>query len=78
MTRAEELKEIMIAVINGGYSEEDFNLFKAEYGWADWMSDYVEDEEITESESSEIDKILAEGFKMAFDETDRKLYLGKE
>lgn len=77
MTRAEELKKIMIAVINGGYSEEDFNLFKAEYGWADWMSDYVEDEEITESESREIDEILAEGFRMAFDETERELYLGK-
>lgn len=75
MTRSEELKEIMIAVINGGYSEEDFNLFKAEYGWADWMSDYVEGEEITESESSEINEILAEGFKMAFDETARELYL---
>lgn len=77
MTRAEELKEIMTAVIKGSYSEEDFNVFKAEYGWADWMIDYVEneDEEITESESREIDKILAEGFRMAFDETDRKLYL---
>ena len=77
MTRAEELKEIMIAVINGGYSEEDFNLFKAEDGRADGMNDYVEneDEEITESESREIDKILAEGFRMAFDEIDRKLYL---
>lgn len=77
MTRADELKEIMIAVINGGYSEEDFNLFKAEYGWADWMIDYVEneDEEITESESREIDKILAEGFRMAFDEANKKLYL---
>lgn len=77
MTRAAELKEIMTAVINGGYSEEDFNVFKAEYGYADWMIDYVEneDEEITESESREIDKILAEGFRMAFDEIDRKLYL---
>lgn len=75
MTRAEELKEIMIAAINGGYSEEDFNLFKAEYGWEDWMDNYVENEEITESESSEIDEILAEGFRMAFDETAKKLYL---
>ena len=78
MTRAEELKEIMNAVINGGYSEEDFTVFKAEYGWADWMIDYVENEEITESESSEIDKILAEGFTMAFDETERELYLEKQ
>lgn len=78
MTRAEELKEIMIAVINGGYSEEDFTVFKAEYGWADWMIDYVENEEITESESREIDEILEEGFRMAFDETERELYLGKQ
>lgn len=77
MTRADELKEIMTAVINGGYSEEEFNLFKAEYGWADWMIDYVEneDEEITESEAKAIDKILEEGFNMAFNEIDRKLYL---
>ena len=77
MTRADELKEIMTAVIKGGYSEEEFNLFKAEYGWADWMIDYVEneDEEITESEAKAIDKILEEGFRMAFDKIDRKLYL---
>lgn len=42
------------------------------------MSDYVEDEEITESESSEIDEILAEGFRMAFDETAKELYLKKQ
>ena len=76
MTRAEELKEIMISVINGGYSEEDFNLFKNEYGWADWMLEYVEneDEEITESESKTIDKILKEGFEMAFNEQWKKIY----
>ena len=72
MTRAEELKEIMTAVINGGYSEEDFDLFKAEYGWADWMGYYVEDEEITESESKEIDAILTEGFRKALDEKSGK------
>lgn len=78
MTRAEELKTIMESVIKGGYSQDDFNLFKAEYGWEDWMNDYTEageDEEISERESKEIDAILEEGFNMAFDETARKVWI---
>lgn len=78
MTRAEELKDIMQAVINGHYSEDDFNKFKGDYGWADWMSEYTESEDgpVTESESREIDKILLEGFKMAFNPETVKVWLG--
>ena len=77
MTRAEKLKTIMEFVINSHYSQEEFRLFKAEYGWADWMNDYTEAgecEEISEGESKAIDSILEEGFKMAFDEQSRELY----
>ena len=64
-------------VIEGGYSQEDFNIFKAEYGWADWMNDYTEAEEceeLSEAEIREIDAVLEEGFKMAFDSVDRQVY----
>lgn len=77
MTRKEELKTIMVAVINGHYTAEDLNLFKSEYGWADWMNAYTEaedDESISESESRQIDKIIEEGFRMAFDPDWRKIY----
>lgn len=76
MTRSDELKEVMKAVIAGKYTEDDFQLFKDEYGWAEWMLAYVEseDEPISESEAKTIDKILEEGFKMAFDHQSRKLY----
>lgn len=77
MTRSEKLKAIMESVINGHYSQDEFDLFKAEYGWVDWMNDYTdaeEDEEISETESREIDAVLEEGFKMAFDADFRKIY----
>ena len=70
MTRAEELDHIVEAVKKGGYSRDEFNQFAAEYGWQDWMNDYTEaadGDPITEAESREIDKILEQGFKMAFD-----------
>ena len=77
MTKSEKLKAIMESVINGHYSQDEFDLFKAEYGWVDWMNDYTdaeEDVEISESESREIDAVLEEGFKMAFDANWRKIY----
>lgn len=77
MTRSEKLKAIMESVINGHYSQDEFDLFKAEYGWVDWMNDFTdaeEDEEISETESREIDAVLEEGFKMAFDADFRKIY----
>jgi hypothetical protein len=77
MTRAEELKTIMEFVINNHYSQDEFDLFKAEYGWEDWMNDYTdaeEDKELSETEIREIDAILEEGFKMAFDDTSRQVY----
>ena len=70
MTRAEELETIKNAVAKGGYSQEEFKLFAAEYSWQDWMNDYTEaaeDEEISESESEEIDAILREGFNLVFE-----------
>lgn len=76
MTRLEKDKAIMKFVISCNYKEDDFNLFKAEYGWADWMNEHTDSDEgesITESESREIDKILEEGFKMAFDEQWREI-----
>ncbi len=77
MTRADELKAIMEAVVAGNYEEDQFGLFKAEYGWEDWMNDYTdaaEDEEISEAESREIDEVLQQGFKMAFDPQSRTIY----
>lgn len=77
MTRADELKEIMQEVVSRNYKEDEFQLFKQEYGWQDWMNDYTnsaEDGEISESESREIDAILEEGFKMAFDSQWREIY----
>lgn len=77
MTRADELKEIMQEVVSRNYTRDEFQLFKDEYGWKDWMNDYTnaaEDGEISESESREIDKILEEGFKMAFDSQCREIY----
>ena len=78
MTRADEIKAIIEAVVTGGYQQEEFQLFKDEYGWVDWMNDYTdaaEDEDISESESREIDEILREGFDKAFDEQAREIYL---
>lgn len=52
------------------YNEDDFNLFAAEYGWADWMNDYTdatEYEGISESESRIIDDILMDIWKEAHD-----------
>ncbi len=77
MTRSEIEKAIMESVINGHYSQDELDLFKAEYGWVDWMNDYTdaeEGEEISETESREIDAILEEGFKMAFDAAWRKIH----
>ena len=79
MTRLDELRIIMESVISGQYSRDQFNLFSAEYGWEDWMNKYTEageDEELSEEESEEIDAILKEGFKMAFDDDYRKVWLG--
>lgn len=70
MTRTEELNHIVQAAKKGGYTKDEFNQFAADYGWQDWMNDYTEsaeDEAVTEAESREIDNILEQGFKMAFD-----------
>lgn len=77
MTRAEEMKAIMDAVIAGGYAEDEFRRFKDEYGWADWMNEYTEaeeDEPMSESEMKVVDEILEKGFRMAFDSQSRKVY----
>ena len=45
------------------YGPNDWNLFKAEYGWADWMQDFTEaadGEEMSEWEGKEIEKAMAE------------------
>lgn len=52
-----------IKAMMANYSKDDFELFCAEYGWADWMNDYTdakEDEPITEREAKEIDDVLLE------------------
>lgn len=77
MTLSEKHKIIMKRVINSHYQEDEFELFKAEYGWEDWMNDYTEaeeDEPITEQEQEEIEEILKEGFEMAFDKQWKKIY----
>ena len=78
MTRAEELTIIMKDVISNHYNKDEFDIFKAEYGWADWMNAYTEAqerEECSDSDLREIDTILEEGFRMAFDEAAKEVFL---
>jgi len=52
------------------YDEEEFELFKDELGWEDWMESWTDSEDgevTTESENEKIDKYLAEVFEMAHD-----------
>lgn len=51
------------------YRFNEFNLFASEIGWEDWMNDYLdnpEEEQISESESEAIDKILREAWDIVF------------
>jgi len=71
MTRNEINQNIMTFVLNGGYGSDDYESFKADYGWKEWMNAYTDADDMeacSEAELKEINEILKEGFKMAFDE----------
>lgn len=47
------------------YNEDDFQLFAAEYGWAEWMNEYIdedvdESEPIDEADAKRIDEVMLE------------------
>lgn len=46
-----------------GYADDEFELFKAETGWEDWMNEFTDAEDgepCSERELKEIDKVLLE------------------
>lgn len=50
------------------YSEDEYDLFAAEYGWEDWMCDFVEDltaAELKPEEKRIIDNLMHQGFEEA-------------
>lgn len=56
----DQIKEEMKTYIENG---DSFELFTAEYGFADWMNEFTtaaDGEPMTESECEEIDQILLE------------------
>ena len=78
MTRNEINYNIITFVLNGGYDSDDYENFTADYGWKEWMNAYTEADDMevcSEAELKEINEILKEGFKMAFDEDEKKKVL---
>lgn len=66
MTRWKELEHIANA--SRGYAADEFELYRAEAGWEDWMENYTESAEgepISESEARQIEAVQREGFKMS-------------
>lgn len=58
----------------------DYETFRAEIGWQDWMEEYTESEEgepVTESEGNKIEKILREAFSRS-EELKGEIKMGKE
>lgn len=65
---AKDRNEITQAAKN--YKADDFDLFAAEYGWSEWMLDFIPDDagddyELTESDVERINKTLQEVFDAA-------------
>lgn len=78
MTRDEINQNIITFVLNGGYDSDDYENFTADYGWKEWMNAYTEADDMevcSEAELKEINEILKEGFRMAFDEDEKKKVL---
>ena len=78
MTRDEINQNIITFVFNGGYDSDDYESFKTDYGWKKWMNAYTDADDMevySEAELKEINEILKEGFKMAFDEDEKKKLL---
>ena len=67
---SEDIKERLITEAKK-YGADQLELFQAELGWEDWMNEFTEaadGEEITETESAEIDEITKEIFEEAHKE----------
>lgn len=68
------------------YDESDFNLFAAEYGWKDWMSDFIEDDEnkndpeylLNETEITEIEEVQRAAWFIAFRPVELAEFKGEE
>lgn len=77
MTVREELKDIMQAVIKGGYKENQFEEFDADFGFRPWMFGHLRNpgaEDFNKAELREIHNLVVEGFNMAFDKKWREIY----
>ena len=61
MTRLEEVENCEKAAKN--YSDGEFDLYDAEMGWKDWMSEYASnDDDITATEHEDIMSVQAEAW----------------
>ena len=68
MYRLNEETKLRLIGVASRYEDHDLELFQAELGWEDWMSEFTDSadgEEITETESREIDGITSEIFNIA-------------
>lgn len=68
------------------YDESDFNLFNDEYGWQDWMSDFIKDDEnkndpeyiLNEEELAEIEEVQRAAWHIAFRPVELAEFKGEE
>ena len=47
------------------YTEDEYQRFVDEVGFEDWMDEFMDGDELTEREESEINKVLAEAFELS-------------
>lgn len=47
------------------YTEDEYQRFVDEVGFEDWMVEFMDGDELTEREESEINKVLAEAFELS-------------
>lgn len=47
------------------YTEDEYQRFVDEVGFEDWMGEFMDSDELTEREESEINKVLAEAFELS-------------
>ena len=47
------------------YTEDEYQRFVDEVGLEDWMGEFMDGDELTEREESEINKVLAEAFELS-------------
>lgn len=47
------------------YTEDEYQRFVDEVGFEDWMGEFMDGDELTEREESEINKVIAEAFELS-------------